>query len=69
MPAPTKRRITLRHDHELDRIVSLEDAAALTSLSPDTIRRTFRSKLVKLSPRRVGLRLRDCLMLDGGEAA
>jgi hypothetical protein len=63
VPAPTDNHIQLSPERELDRIVSLEQAARLCSLSADTIKRRWPNKLVKLSPRRVGIRLRDALML------
>jgi hypothetical protein len=63
MPAPTDNHIRLSPERELDRIVSLEQAASLCSLSADTIKRRHADKLVKLSPRRVGIRVRDALML------
>jgi hypothetical protein len=64
VPAPTDNHIQLSSKRELDRIVSLEQAAELCSLSADTIKRRWPNKLVKLSPRRVGIRLRDALMLS-----
>lgn len=63
MPGPVKR-IQLSAERELDRIVSLEQAAELCSLSADTIKRRHPGKLVQLSPRRVGVRVRDALMLS-----
>ena len=48
---------------ELARIVTLEEAVRLSSLSEDTWRREHPEKLVRLSDRRVGVRLRDALML------
>ena len=61
MPGPVKR---IQLERELDRIVSLEQAAELCSLSADTIKRRHPGKLVQLSPRRVGVRVRDALMLS-----
>lgn len=46
----------------VDRVVSLSEAAHLAGLSPDTLRRCHARneiKIVKLSPRRVGVRLSD----------
>jgi hypothetical protein len=48
---------------QLERIVSLEQAAELSGLSPDTWRRRFPEKIKRLSPRRVGVKLREALML------
>jgi hypothetical protein len=64
MPAPTDNRVSLSAERELDRIVSLEQAAELCSLSADTIKRRHPHKLIQLSPRRVGIRVRDALMLS-----
>jgi len=49
-----------------DRIVSLAEAARLSSLSIDTLRRRHRNKWVQLSERRFGMRRRDVLMLAKG---
>jgi hypothetical protein len=51
-------------DIELDRIVSITEASKLSNLSPDTLRRVHRDKIVRLSPRREGMRIRDALMFD-----
>jgi hypothetical protein len=64
MPAPTENRIQLSAERELDRILPLEQAAEVSSLSADTIKRRYRDKLIRLSPRRLGMRLRDALMLS-----
>jgi hypothetical protein len=48
---------------ELDRIISLQEAEAVSSLSVDSWKRHHADKLVELSPRRLGVRLRDALML------
>ena len=63
MPTPTDSQVLLSEQRELDRIVSLQQAAELCNLSPDTFRRRYPDKLVKLSPRRTGVRLRDALLL------
>lgn len=52
---------------ELARIAPLDEAARLSSLSKDTIRRKHREKLIELSERRLGMRVGDALQL--GEAA
>jgi hypothetical protein len=49
--------------HELDRIISLQAAEKVSSLSPDSWKRNHADKLVTLSPRRLGVRLGDALML------
>jgi hypothetical protein len=48
---------------ELERFVSLDEVARLRGTSRDTVRRNDADKIVKLSPRRDGMRLRDALML------
>ena len=48
-----------------NRIVTLAEAARLSSLSIDTLRRRHRDKFVQLSERRFGMRKRDALMLSG----
>jgi hypothetical protein len=46
------------------RIVPLAEAARLAGISQDGLLRHHRDKLIKLSPRRIGMRLGDALMLD-----
>jgi hypothetical protein len=48
---------------ELQRIISLKEAARYSGLSVDTIKRRHSDKIIELSPRRRGMRLRDSLML------
>jgi hypothetical protein len=48
---------------ELQRIITLSEAEKISSLSPDTWMRNHRDKLIKLSPRRIGVRLGDALMI------
>ena len=64
MPAPTYNHIRLSPERELDRILPLEQAAEVSSLSADTLKRRHLDKLIRLSPRRLGMRLRDALMLS-----
>jgi hypothetical protein len=49
---------------QLNRIVSLSEAAALASVSVDTLKRRYPEKIITLSPRRKGMRVRDALMLS-----
>jgi hypothetical protein len=49
---------------ELQRIVSLQEAARLAGCSQDTLRRNHRDKIVKVSDRRQGMRIKDALMLS-----
>lgn len=53
---------------ELQRIVDLKEASRLSGLSIDTIKRRHLSKIIDLSPRRRGMRVRDALMIASGAA-
>jgi hypothetical protein len=46
------------------RIIPLAEAARLAGMSEDSLRRHHPEKLIKLSPRRVGMRQGDALMLS-----
>jgi hypothetical protein len=52
---------------KLLQIISMPEAERLSGLSHDTLKRRHSSKIIKLSPRRVGMRLIDVLSL--GETA
>ncbi len=58
-----------QHDSEPkddpDRVVTLTEAARLSSLSTYTLRRRHRDKFIRLSAGRLGMRRRDALMLSG----
>jgi hypothetical protein len=54
---------TLTWPVELLRIVNPEEAERLSTLSWDTIKRNHSDKIVRLSARRVGMRVGHCLML------
>ena len=69
MSPPTDDLEPLQHGRELDKIISLQEACRVSSLSVDGWKRHHASKLIKLSPRRLGVRLRDALMLGGKSAA
>lgn len=45
------------------RIAPMPEASRLSSLSEDSLRRNHRDKIIKLSPRREGMRVEDALML------
>jgi hypothetical protein len=49
---------------ELARIVPLAEAARLSGMSEDTLRRHYRDKLIQLTAHRLGMRIRDALLLD-----
>ena len=63
MPTPAGRHFKLPSALELDRIISMQEAEAVSSLSVDSWKRHHADKVVELSPRRLGVRLRDALML------
>ena len=48
---------------ELHRVVDLKEASRLWGLSVDSIKRHHSNKILDLSPRRRGMRVRDALML------
>jgi len=48
---------------ELERIITLQEACRLKSVSLDTLKRRYADKIIHLSPRRRGMRLRDALQL------
>lgn len=63
---------TRHHWPSVDRIVSLPEAAHIAGVSPDTLRRCHRRNeltIIKLSPRRVGVRLRDLYAFLDARAA
>jgi hypothetical protein len=69
MPAPRKRRVyeidpTKLSEVEKNRIIPLAEAVELSSISDDGWRRHHASKLIKLSPKRIGVRLRHALFID-----
>ena len=63
MSAPADNGFKLPPALELDRIISMQEAEEVSSLSVDSWKRHHADKLVELSPRRLGVRLRDALML------
>jgi hypothetical protein len=60
---PTDDDFKLPPKLELDRIISLQEAEQVSSLSPSSWKRNHPDKIVELSPRRLGVRLRDALLL------
>jgi hypothetical protein len=48
---------------ELERVLAMSEVCALTGLSRDSIQRHYRHLLLQLSPRRVGMKLRDALSI------
>jgi hypothetical protein len=69
MPAPRKRRVyeidsTKLSELELNRIIPIAEAVELSSISDDGWRRHHADKLIQLTPKRVGVRLRHALFID-----
>jgi excisionase family DNA binding protein len=48
---------------DLERLLSLKEAANVSSLSKDSLKRNHADKIIRLGPRRLGMRARDALML------
>jgi hypothetical protein len=44
-----------------ERILTLQEAAALRCISVDTLRRNFRDRFIRLSQRRLGIRYADAI--------
>jgi hypothetical protein len=63
MAALTNSHIKLSPELELERIVPLQQAAELQSTSVDTLKRRHRDKIIKLSPRRLGMKLKHALIM------
>jgi hypothetical protein len=53
---------------KLLQIISMPEAERISGLSHDTIKRRHPDKIIKLSPRRNGMRLVDALFLDSDKA-
>jgi len=51
---------------EMERLVTLSEAARLAGVSKDTLKRNYRHKFVRLGARMWGMRLKDALMLSEG---
>jgi hypothetical protein len=49
---------------ELERIAPLAEAARLRGVSVETLLRTDRNRIIQLGPRRLGMRVKDALMLS-----
>lgn len=50
---------------ELQRIIDLKEAARLSGVSVDTLKRNHSHNILRLSPRRLGMRISDALRLSG----
>jgi hypothetical protein len=53
---------------ELESVKPLAEAGEITSLSPDALRRNYADRVIKLSPNRDGMKLRDILAIADGSA-
>jgi len=61
MPGASKRRFQLSKELELERIITLREAHEISGLSPDAWRDNHRDKIIQLSPRRQGIKLKHVL--------
>jgi hypothetical protein len=53
---------------ELESVQSLREAEKITNLDRDTLLTTYRHLYVKVSPRRWGIKLKNCLAIADGTA-
>jgi hypothetical protein len=60
----TPPNIPLSAELERQRILTLKEAAHLKGVSVDTLKRRYSHKILRLSPRRKGMRVRDALAVD-----
>jgi hypothetical protein len=51
----------LQRDLELEKFLSVRDAATRLGISPDTLKRVYPHLIRKISPRRNGVKMRDTL--------
>jgi hypothetical protein len=65
----TDKRVELRPDLELERMIPVPQAAEINCMSKDTFVRNHSDIIVKLSARRVGVRLRDALAIGSRPVA
>jgi hypothetical protein len=61
--AHASTQVSAAFDVELERIVDMREAERLSTLSEDTLKRRFPDKIIRLSKRRLGMRVRHALML------
>lgn len=68
---PSRRpdsHLEISPDLQLERIVSLKEAVELSGISADTWRRHHAHLIRRLSPRRLGIKLRDVVSVGGVES-
>jgi hypothetical protein len=54
---------------DLERILPMKEASKVSGLSQDSLKRHHADKIIRLGPRRLGMRARHALMLGEGNAA
>ena len=69
MPGASTRRYRLPPELEGEKIVSLREAYELTGLSPDAWRDHYPHLILRLSPRRLGIKLKHVLGVGQEPAA
>jgi hypothetical protein len=69
MPNSTDNPDRLLTRVELESAIPLTRASEITSLSPETIKRRYPELVLKLSPRRSGMKLRSALAIASGQTA
>jgi hypothetical protein len=52
---------------ELESVRPLAEAKRITSLSEDSLKKNFPGDIIQLSPRRLGMKLRNILRIAAGE--
>jgi hypothetical protein len=69
MPISQSERSPTWTKYELEAVKSLREVEDLTSLDRDTLVRVYPDYLVKLSPKRLGMKFRNVLKIMNGDAA
>jgi hypothetical protein len=54
---------------DLERILPMKEASKVSGLSQDSLKRHHADKIIRLGPRRLGMRARHALMLGEGNTA
>lgn len=71
MATPQKKSTDGSNDglswRELERVLDMAELEEFTTLSRDTIVRRHADKVVRLSPRRLGMKLRNALLIVNGK--
>lgn len=58
---PKVRKVRLTPELELERIITLKEAHELSGLSPDAWKDNYPEYVIRLSPRRLGIKLKHVL--------